>query len=76
MTEQVKRLYYLQQRGLLSARTPAFVCCVDRCLPHDPGSPTNHRLVTTAKDGANFLRRHKRCHTVVQWSGRTRKSGE
>jgi hypothetical protein len=73
MTEQVKRLYSLQEHGLLSDRTPAFLCCVDRCLPHHPGNLTNHRVVTSAEDGEDFLRRHKGCRTFVQWSGRTRK---
>jgi hypothetical protein len=72
MIEQVKRLYYLQEHGLLSLRTPAFVCCLDRCLPHDSRNPTKYRLVTTAEDGKEFLRRHNRCRMFVQWSGRTR----
>jgi hypothetical protein len=73
MTDQLKRLYSLQEKGLLSERTPAFICCVDRCLPHRPDEPMNCRVVATAAAGEDFLRRHKGCRTFVQWSGGTRK---
>jgi hypothetical protein len=73
MTDQVRRLYSLQENGLLSDRTPAFVCCVDRCLPHHSDKPLNCQVVATAEAGEDFLRRHKGCRTFVQWSGARRK---